>query len=219
MKPVLRSSTAPVLLFIVMVVASVYAWPRVPDSLPVQWGLSNEVTRVGGRFEALAILPLIVLAITGKYWVIPRLHKDSQEENKGTFSAIRLFLVVGFAVLHLGVVAFYLGYDLSPTRVISLALGIIFVGMGNVFPRLSSNVFVGLRLPWLMQSERAWRAGQRLAGWSYVVSGLIMLTGSLFKNVNQFFAIGIGLLFVGLLGMSVYTFFVWRNERQQVIEK
>ena len=46
-----------------MFAAAAWAWPQVPERIPVHWGLNGEVDRYGGKFEGLLAIPLTVIGI------------------------------------------------------------------------------------------------------------------------------------------------------------
>lgn len=47
--------------------------------------------------------------------------------------------------------------------VITIAIGILFLFIGNELPKVKSNFFMGIRTPWALCSEENWRRTHRLA--------------------------------------------------------
>lgn len=43
---------------------------------------------------------------------------------------------------------------------------------------LCVNLFVGIRTPWTLASEEVWYRTHRLAGWLFVLAGVVILAGS-----------------------------------------
>lgn len=68
----LRASLVPLALVIGF---ALWGWSSVPADMliPVHWGMDGNPDRFDGPLEAFGVLPLIALALTGLFWVIPRL--------------------------------------------------------------------------------------------------------------------------------------------------
>jgi len=75
---------------------------------------------------------------------------------------------------------------------VHLLLGVIFLLLGNYLPKCRHNYTVGIRLPWTLADEENWNSTHHLAGWMYMVAGLVCLA-NIFLRVDW-------LSFVVLLG-------------------
>ena len=133
-------------LIVFAALVSLYAWPRVPESLPVHWGISGEPDRYGGRLEALFVLPLATLFSYLVFLVVPYLDKRNQK-NASVLRVIRDTVILGLSALHFGLVANYLGADLSVSSMVAVIVGTILLGVGNWLPKLEPNAWAGLRVP------------------------------------------------------------------------
>lgn len=199
---------------VVMLAASFYAWPRVADTLPVHWGFSGTPDRYGGKFEALLLLPLLLLAVYALITLLPRLER-SGERNRGVIRVVRNALAVGLGLLHLGLVAGYLGWNVSVLRLVALTVGAILLLTGNVLPKTQPSQFVGLRVPWTLTSRRSWHLGQRAAGWLLSLTGLALLAiGVVSPTPLALFGV-LALMALGLIAVVVYSYLVWRSDDER----
>jgi uncharacterized membrane protein len=85
--------------------------------------------------------------------------------------------------------------------------------LGNLMGRLRYNWFVGIRTPWSLSSEEAWRRTHRASGRIWVLGGLLGLAGSLCGGVTAVWCLGIGIGGATLYSI-VYSYFAWRQTTQ-----
>jgi uncharacterized membrane protein len=95
--------------------------------------------------------------------------------------------------------------------VVPLAVGVMFLVIGNYLPVLRSNWFVGVRTPWTLSSEESWRRTHRLAGRLFMLSGAAVV---LITVVDSHWGItAILATCVGSAAISiVYSYVVWRRD-------
>lgn len=194
-----------------MGLASLYAWSRVPETLPVHWGLSGEPDRYGGRLEALGILPLIALLLYGLGAAFSRFGKQTDGNRKLTRAVLHI-TVLGLAVLHLSLIALYLGAELSIPRLASLVTGIILMGTGNLLPKAQPNRWVGVRTPWTYRSKESWYKSQRLGGWMMTLSGAAFIVTALVTDSLLVIFGVLGATLLATLGLLLYSYVAFRHD-------
>ena len=194
--------------FAAMLTVSIVGWLNLEGPLPVHWGLDGEPTRYGAKLEALGILPFLALvSYVTKVFFLPHGAKNAR-----VLPAIAQVLVLGLTIIHVGTVMSYLGVDVSLHNVVALGLGIILVGVGNLMPKVAPNPLVGVRLPWLYKSEKAWYKAQRAGGWLFAISGVLFILIGLFAKGEAPLMWGVVGLLLGSAGVAAYSYWVWRND-------
>jgi uncharacterized membrane protein len=190
-----------------MVAASLYAWGRIPERVPVHWGIDGEATRYGGRLEALGLLPAVTLALVALAALVPR-----EARNEALVRAVLRTVALGLAALHVGVVATYLGAEIATPRLAGFVVGVVFLGTGNLLPKAQPSRWVGVRTPWTFGSKESWHRSQRLAGWVMTLSGgVFILTALLTPSAAALFAV-VALTLLALLSVVGYGYRVWRRD-------
>ncbi|WP_161882427.1 DUF1648 domain-containing protein [Deinococcus alpinitundrae] len=144
----------------------VWTWNRIPETLPVHWNVQGEIDRYGGRFEALALVPLILLAVS----LLLIALQSRMPKNTEIMRVVRL----GLSLLGLCITAQY-ALDWTPERAVLLGMGLVFVLLGNVMGKVQPSPWVGFRTPWTFLSKRAWHKSQRRGGVFLVCFGLLSL--------------------------------------------
>lgn len=176
-----RSLMVSVLFILIALAAVVWLYPRLPAQLPVHWDLHGEVDgrlpRLWGAvFPALTILVLALLTALLP-WISPRQFEI--RPFAATFGVMMLaiqgmVLVIGLAVLLAGA-----GYALPIPAIAMLAVGVLLMVLGNYMGKLRKNFFIGIRTPWTLASDAVWERTHRLAGWLFVLAGVVVVAGVL----------------------------------------
>lgn len=199
---------------IVMFAASLYAWPRLEGPLPVHWGISGQPDRYGSLFEGLLLLPLITLGVYALVTWLPRLDRRGAS-NRAVIGVVRSVTVVGMSALHLGLVAGYLGWGVDIIRLTSLVVGAILLVTGNILPKAEPSAFVGVRVPWTLTSRKSWYRTQRLGGWLLALTGLVLMVVG-FVSGSSWALFGVlAAMVVGIVGVIVYSYLVWRGDEER----
>jgi uncharacterized membrane protein len=114
-------------------------------------------------------------------------------------------------VMHIALLAAAAGYPVRFERWVPVAIGLFLIVLGNLLPRARPNWFVGIRTPWTLSSDRVWEKTHRLAGYVFVVAGIIVtiigLTGVHVAPILMGPIIG-----VAALSLVVYSYVEWRRE-------
>ena len=85
----------------------------------------------------------------------------------------------------------------SPPGSIFMIIGALFAVIGNYFPSLKPNYFIGIRTPWTLESEKVWKETHKMAGKLWLPGGILIALAGLildFKIYSIFFTAGVALL-------------------------
>lgn len=192
--------------------ASAWAWPQVPDRIPMHWGPSGEPDGWGGR-GTLFLLPAVAAGTWLLMTVLPRFDpgRANYANFAGPYTVLRTSLIAFFGLLHGVAVAAALGHPINMNHVMIPATGLLFILLGSVMGKVRPNWFVGVRTPWTLTSKLAWTRTHRVAGWLFTGSGAAVLLLGLIWPIA-----GIAAILVGALGTTVvsfvYSHHVWAHD-------
>jgi uncharacterized membrane protein len=192
--------------------ATFFIYGKLPDQIPVHWGIDGEIDRYGGRYTAIVtgalgfILYMLMLVVPK---VDPR--KDSYEKHMGPYKILTLFLVLFMMGLHWVAMAFSLGYNIDIPFIMKLSMGLLFIVIGNYLPVIKPNYTLGIRIPWTLASEYVWEKTHKAGGYGFVVCGIIWFA---FAFINQpwVFYMLMGVLFAFLGGVVVYSYLLFKKQ-------
>lgn len=150
-------------LLVLAVNAALIAWTW--NRMPVHWNIQGEVDRYGGRFEALAQVPLFWTCFAALSLILLK----AGSENAVAMRAMRL----GCALLGLAHTATFL-MNWTDFRAALLGYSLFLILVGNVQGKIQTpNFWIGFRSPWTKLSRTAWHKSQRRSGLYLVCFGLI----------------------------------------------
>lgn len=84
-------------------------------------------------------------------------------------------------------------------------VGILIVVIGNYFPKMQFNKFIGLKFWWLKNRQDIWKKAHLLAGYLWVIAGILMI---MVQTPNSTLCIGIYFLLLYFIPL-VYAAFLY----------
>ena len=198
-----------------------WALPAMPETVPTHWGVDGTADGWSDKGSTIfmgALMPLLMLALL---FAVPYLDPRGESFNRfkgiyqGFSAAFTVFMVaVGWLTpaTALGVLPTVGG---SFVNIIVFGfLGLLFVGLGIVMPRIEPNYTFGVRLPWTLADPENWRRTHRFAGPVFVVMGVVTLALSFFSAALPEAVMLVAML-VALLGgvalVALYSFLLWKG--------
>ncbi len=204
------------IVLLVMGGLSVWAWQQLPAnaSIPVHWGIAGTPDRYGSKLEGLFLLPVVTTGIALLFTIIlyvDPLRQNIQRSNKA-YSIMWVVLMLFMAILHTVTVLIALGWAINIGVVITVALGILFMVLGNYMGKIRRNYTFGIKTPWTLASDVVWDKTHRLGGKVFMLSGLLILLSALFAGSALQVLIMLSVILGATLLVVVYSYLVWRNE-------
>jgi uncharacterized membrane protein len=201
------------LVVVAAVAMSVAAYPRLPERVPVHWGISGEADRWGSRFESAVLFPFVMVGALLVLHFLPRI--DPRAPNYAKMQSTYDFMIDAtmtlMLVLHAMVLAAGLGYPVPVARITPLLVGALLITIGNVLPRARPNWWFGIRTPWTLTNDRVWARTHRVGGYTMTVAGVVMLAGAALPSAWAF-GVFIATAAIGAVIPIVYSYIVWREE-------
>jgi uncharacterized membrane protein len=209
---------ASVVLLAAMAGISAFGFAVIPPGamLATHWGLSGEADGFTARGPALISLPLMAAFTAAVCAAVPFLEPRRQHapQNRGLLFAGWIGSLALLAAVHAGVVLAATG-DLgpnAPVSVASVAAPLLLLAIGNYTAKTRSNFFLGVRTPWTLSSEHAWRVANRTAGWALVLTGLLGLAAAVFLDPAASFVVCVaGSLSAAAVSMAA-SWLAWRAD-------
>ena len=193
----------------------IWALPSLPDQVASHWGLSGEPDGWSSKETLVYLLPLFGVGIALLLAVVPRIdpRRANFELHGGTYWTVANAAMVVIAGIHVALIAFNLGWPVRINQVAGIAVGGLFILIGNLMTRMRPNWFMGIRTPWTLSSDTVWRKTHRVGGYAFVVAGLLLVVMG-FAQPAWFAGVLIAGAFGAALVPVIYSYFVWRAEQE-----
>jgi len=199
----------------VSIIASVYFYQHFPDRVITHWDFAGNPNGWSGRGFAAFFLPVLLIVMYVLFLWLPSLDpkKERYAEFAKVYAVFRNFIIFFMLLIYFIASLNNIGYKLDVGVSVSLAVGALFIILGNYMGKLKPNWFVGIRTPWTMSSETVWNKTHRFGGKVFMLGGLIMIiTG--FAPLSWRLPLFIVDIIVLSLGTVVYSYIVYLKENK-----
>ena len=92
----------------------------------------------------------------------------------------------------------------------SLLMGVLFIFIGNLLPKMQQSYTMGIKLPWTLHNEENWNKTHRLSGKVWVIGGIIILSTALWGNFLVLMATTLLMVLIPV----VYSYCLYRKQTQ-----
>ena len=194
---------------------SLWAFPKLPPTVPSHWNLHGDVDGYSSRWTAVLLMPVMIVVLRLVLSVLPKI--DPLGKNYAgftdTFWAIINTVLLFMAAIHVMMIANGIGFSLPPARLLPVAAGLMLIFLGNVMGRLQPNWFIGIRTPWTLASETVWRKTHRVAAWILVLGGIpVALVG--FAPRSTVIPLMAGVVGFVVAVPAAYSYILWKAEQR-----
>lgn len=196
-----------VIIILVQIFLSFYIGLSLPDDakVPTHWNFKGEVNGWSGKWTAILLFPginLIILLLAFFFPAISPRYRNDPERFQRILPSFINILVFFFAVIHIYSLLLAKGTFPLEGNFILIVIGLMFVCLGNILPKLPSSFYIGIRTPWTLSSEHVWRKTHKTGGICFVLSGLLMIFLPAIWSNN---ALVITLMFILVMSLILFT--------------
>jgi uncharacterized membrane protein len=179
---------------------------RMPAQMASHWNIRNEVDGYLSRFWGLFLAPIILAGLFLLFLAIPRTDplKHNIETFRIHFERFMILLFLFLLYLYVMTIAWNLGRRFAMIRFLAPGFAILFFFCGVLLQRAKRNMFIGIRTPWTLTSDRVWDKTHRLGGILFKIAGVLSLGGIVFPSYAIYFILVPVLL--AALGATVYSY-------------
>lgn len=194
---------------------SIWAYPRLPETVATHWNLRGVPDGYSSRFWAVALMPLVMVGMAGLLRVLPKIdpRRDNYAKFIDSYWLIANVILVFLGLAHVLILANGMGYLVQVDRLLPLGVGLLFAILGNYLTRIEPNWFIGIRTPWTLSSDAVWRKTHRTGGWLFVIGGIVIATGA-FAPRGAFVPLFVATVLVVAGIPVVQSYVLWKREHR-----
>lgn len=197
-----------------LLMAAVF-YPSLPDQIPMHWDFNGAVS-YSDKYQIFLMCGMAVLFAV-LFDILPKI--DPRKKNYQKFGSyydgfcvfMQIFLLIMTGVILLE--GFRPG-TVSVSFVVLMCVGVLFLFIGNIMPKIKSNFYMGIKTPWALSSEEVWRKTHRLGGKCFFLAGLIMILGAFFSSQKFVSAAIFACIMIACIVPSVMSYVWWRQEQK-----
>ncbi|WP_229972479.1 SdpI family protein [Pontibacter harenae] len=146
---------------------------------------------------------------------IPKLDPKGKIENMGSkYDWMRLLMVLIMAGLATFIIYNAQNQNAFNPNLLFILIGGLFVVIGNYFPALKPNYFIGIRTPWTLEGESVWKKTHRMSGPLWLFGGLAIIAASLLPYNSLRIVVFIAIVAIITLIPVAHSFLELRREKR-----
>ena len=192
-------------------------WNSLPETIPVHFGVSGKPDRYGSRIEILfgpAIFTIISLLI---YLILTNIYKLDPKRYAPKLSGVAVKIAMAVIVFLSVICLFVLHWTLKQHTIglnfFLVMMGLFFAYIGNLMHTIKPNYFIGMRLPWTLESEENWKATHLLSGKIWFGGGILIAITALFITPIIMFFIMLGIVLIMVIIPVIYSYRFFKKKR------
>lgn len=192
-------------------ILSAFLYNKLPDQMPMHWNFAGEVDRYGAKLEGAFLMPFLNAGILFMLIWLPVIDpkRASYERFESFYKLFQWIMVIFFTIMHALVLIWSLGYQVSIGLYVKLAVGLLFMILGNYMGKVGPNWFVGIKTPWTLENPEVWTKTHRLAGPLFFAAGIIIALMAFVDGALSFWIIMIS-TFIAAFVPIIYSYFIYR---------
>ena len=198
-----------------VVLASVYK--SLPGMVPTHFGFDGKANDWSSKQSLWFIPASLSVMIYILFLIIPKIDpKQRLAQHSGKYNHFR-FLTLLF-ITAIACITIYISYNQSIAHLdkfLFSVIGLFFAALGNFFPTLKPNYFIGIRSPWTLENEVVWKKTHMMAGKLWLAGGLLLaVLPFVFMKSVIVDEVYIGIILLIALIPFVYSYIIWKKEKQ-----
>ena len=207
-------------IIIIQIIASLYLGLSLSEDakIPCHWNIKGEIDGYYDKWTGVLLFPGINLAMLLFIIALPYIsvrYKNAQERFEKVIPSLAMIIIFFFAGIHIYTILLAKEILNPSGNMIFYLIGLMFIMLGNLLPKIPSNFFAGIRTSWTLSSEEVWRKTHRLGGISFVIAGLLMIVITAIMGNNSTANIIMFVLFMSLVLYPVlYSFILYKKEEK-----
>jgi len=184
--------------------------------VPMHWNAQGEIDSYYAKTPALLVglgleVFLFLLIYLMPYYS-PK-YRNQAERFEKVLPGLCFVLMLFFALINIYSLLLAKVGDAIPINIIFVLIGLLFIFLGNLLPKVPRNFFIGIRTPWTIMDVENWHRTHRLGAYLFVISGIIMILKgvilihhSIFQNISMILALAL------LLYPLLHSFLLFRKK-------
>jgi uncharacterized membrane protein len=203
----------PLLIFILMIVGALVYYPKIPDKIPIHWNAAGQANGFGGR-GSIFLIPIIFFVIFILLFILPLMEvfRENMLKIYKYYYAFKVIFSIFFAVLFITTLLPIFGYNLNVSRVVLAMIGLLFIGLGIILPKLKRNFMFGIRTGWTMSSDYVWDKTHKIGGILFALVGIITLLLLFVLTLKILFWIFLASIICVTIFLTFYSYYLFKHK-------
>ncbi|MGV8172493.1 MAG: SdpI family protein [Candidatus Woesearchaeota archaeon] len=210
----------PLAIFLLMIVGAIMVYPKIPNSIPTHWNAAGEADAFGGK-NSVFIVPIIFLLVLIMFFVFPLMEvfRENMLKIYNYYYAFKIMFSIFFVVLFIATLLPPLGYDVNVSYIVIAMIGLLFLALGFILPKLKRNFMFGIRTGWTLSSDKVWDKTHKIGGILFAALGIITITLLFILKLEILFFVFLILTILVSIFLVFYSYYIYKKENNNLRTK
>jgi len=185
---------------------------QLPAQMAQQWGADGTPNWTMPRGLAIFVMPLLLTVVHFILFFI--INSASAKNSTPTSFRILFSWFIPATSIFVNLTILFGNLDESfNVRIAALVfVGLVLIIVGNYLPKTRQNHYIGIRIPWTLDSADNWNRTHRLGGRIFVLAGILFVLGAVLPlSENALIALLISTIFIALIIPIGYSFALYKR--------
>ena len=196
------------LVTIIPMFAGLLLWQKLPEQMPFHWGIDGQVDGWASKPIAVFLMPALMLVFHWVCVLVSAADPKNKNYHPKTFALVLWICPALSLIISSFSYSVALGHTVNVPVVMCLLVGIMFLVIGNLLPKMQQSTTLGIKLPWTLHNEENWNMTHRFSGKVWVTGGIGILATAFLGS----FWILITILLVMLILPTLYSYLLYRKQ-------
>lgn len=159
--------------FFPMILGLLY-YRQLPNLMAAHFNFQNVADGWYPKFVVLFVLPLFLLSVH-IFCLYATLRDSKNKDNDIMLNIVIWIIPVLSNALSMILIAYGLNIKVNISLFIRFLIALFMIVLGNYIPKSRISHTIGIRTPWTLKSPEIWRKTHRMAGYLWLIGGMILL--------------------------------------------
>lgn len=157
------------------ILIGIMLWSRLPDPMATHFGMDNEADGFSSKAFAVFGIPMFLLALEWIGAMVTSMDPRRQNITPKMFNLVLWIAPVVSIICAATIYSYNIGMKMNISFFGMLFTGLLLIVVGNYMPKARQNYTIGIRIPWTLANEQNWNKTHRMAGYLWVVGGILLI--------------------------------------------
>lgn len=183
-------------------------YKKLPQEIPTKWYSDGTVGQYMPKEFTVFGMPLFFILMNAL--VHFAMNTDPKRQNIGSMMrTLGKWIIPVLSVVTVPMALLWgMGYQIPISRILPILLGILFVVIGNYFPKTRRSYTTGIKTPWTLNSDENWRRTHHVAAFLWIAAGIAMIAMAFLpQNIVQLVIVGMIIVLIVVPYAYSYTLY------------
>ena len=190
-------------------------YDTLPETIPIHMDIVGNIDNYDDK-SLVFLVPLLMLIIewTTTFEASIRFKKNIDKLHPAYIGSMAWICAAMSNIFSIALYTVIIGETQILQKLIPVTLGIIFIIIGNIMPKIPQNKWVGFRTTWTLTHPDVWMKTNRMCGYLSVLFGFVIMILPVINNMLISSIVLMVFALAMLLVPTVYSFISYRKEKK-----